>query len=160
MELKDLYPFIIGLILVSMLVGIGTLTLDKFGTVTYNTDTVTNESLTWGVNNTETALGHGNITGITSVYIVNHTLIPSTDYSLNDSTLGEIAFLSNETVEMGNSTKVTYVYKEYGTTTNTAMRNVTDALTAIPSTWLGLIVTVVVLALILGIVITSFQNRR
>lgn len=46
------------------------------------------------------------------------------------------------------------------TTAATAINNTRDAITPIASTWLPLIVTVAVLAIILGLVIRSFAGRR
>lgn len=83
MQLNDLYQFVLLLVLVGMLLGVGVLTLDKFASTS----------------------------GITS-------------------------------------------------TASTAINNTRDAITPISSTWLPLIVTVVVLAIILGIVISSFAGKR
>lgn len=44
-------------------------------------------------------------------------------------------------------------------TAATAINNTRDAMTPIASTWLPLIVTVAVLAIILGLVIASFANK-
>ena len=43
-----------------------------------------------------------------------------------------------------------------GETASTAINNTISAMTPIASTWLGLIVTIAVLAIILGLVIKSF----
>jgi len=44
-------------------------------------------------------------------------------------------------------------------TAATAINNTRDAMTPIASTWLPLIVTVAVLAIILGLVVSSFANQ-
>lgn len=83
MEVGELYSFVLLLVLVGMIIGVGVLTLDKFSQTTGLTDTA-----------------------------------------------------------------------------ETAINNSRDAITPIASTWLPLVVTIVVLAIILGIVIRSFSMRR
>jgi hypothetical protein len=83
MEIRDLYSFVLMLVLVGMLVGVGILTLDKFA----GTSGITAESST----------------------------------ALNDSR---------------------------------------DALAEIPSTWLVLLVTIVILGIIMGVVIRSFGGQQ
>ena len=82
MEIRDLYGFVLLLVMVGMLIGVGILTLDKFGQT-------------------------GGITGAAS----------------------------------------------------TALNNARDALAEIPSTWLTLLVTIVVLGIIMGVVIKSFSGQ-
>jgi hypothetical protein len=83
MEIRDLYSFVLMLVLVGMLVGVGILTLDKFA-------------------------GTSGITADAST-------------ALNDSR---------------------------------------DALAEIPSTWLVLLVTIVILGIIMGVVIRSFGGQQ
>ncbi len=82
MEMRDLYGFVLLLVLVGMLVGVGILTLDKFGQA-------------------------NGVTGAAS----------------------------------------------------TAINSARDALAEIPTVWLSLIVTIVVLGIIMGVVITSFSPK-
>jgi hypothetical protein len=82
MEIRDLYGFVLLLVLVGMLIGVGILTLDKFSATS----------------------------GITA-------------------------------------------------SAQTALNNSRDALAEIPSTWLVLLVTIVVLGIIMGIVIKSFGGQ-
>jgi len=83
MDVGDLYQFVLLLVLVGMILGVGILVLDKFG----------------------------------------------------------------ETNDISNAT-------------STAINDTRDALTPIATTWLPLIVTVAVLAIVLGLVIKSFAGRR
>ncbi len=82
MEIRDLYGFVLMLVLVGMLIGVGILTLDKFAATS----------------------------GIT-------------------------------------------------TAAATALNNARDALAEIPSTWLVLLVTIVILGIIMGVVIKSFGGQ-
>lgn len=82
MEIRDLYGFVLMLVLVGMLVGVGILTLDKFAATT----------------------------GITAA-------------------------------------------------AETALNDARDALAEVPSTWLILLVTIVVLGIIMGVVIKSFSGQ-
>lgn len=83
MEIRDLYSFVLMLVLVGMLVGVGILTLDKFAQTS------------------------------------------------------------------GVSTKA-----------STALNDSRDALAEIPSTWLVLLVTIVILGIIMGVVIRSFGGQQ
>lgn len=47
-----------------------------------------------------------------------------------------------------------------GSTASTAINNTISAMTPIASTWIGLIVTIAVLAIILKLVLTSFGGGR
>jgi len=82
MEIRDLYGFVLMLVLVGMLIGVGILTLDKFAATS----------------------------GITAAAA-------------------------------------------------TALNNARDALAEIPSTWLVLLVTIVILGIIMGVVIKSFGGQ-
>lgn len=47
-----------------------------------------------------------------------------------------------------------------GATASTAINQTVTAMQAIPQTWLGLIITIVVLSIIIGLVVNLGSNRR
>ena len=151
-ELQNLYGFVLMLVMVGLLLGIGVLILDKFSTAIYLDKTVTNESFTW-VNETTIELAQNNLTSFTS--LISTTGIDAVgNYSVA---------LSNGTVAVGNITetafKVSYEWRDWGTAAVSALNDTRDSITPIASTWLALIVTIVVLAIILTIVIRSFAVK-
>ena len=154
MEWNDLYPFVLLLILVGMIIGVGVLTLDKFSVATKVTTAAANESITV-VSGVATLTNDETIT-LTEMY--NGTLIHIAD---NDS-----ATTHTNVTNGGLVTSLTDgLYNvSYGFLADSASSLVIDDATAevsgISTNWLGLIVTVVVLSIILSLVITSFTGNR
>jgi len=152
---SKLYPFILLILLVGMILGVGILTLEKFGAATSYTRTNYNDTVTIA-NYTAQDLDYGNITFV-SIY-ANGTAIPSSCYSIN-STDGHFIW-TNETavcdVVQGTNFGVMYDFKEYDTKTRASVTSSSTEIAKITTDWLGLIITVFVLALILWLVIASF----
>jgi hypothetical protein len=158
-ELGGLYGFVLMLVLIGMILGIGILIFDKFGSATYNTVTITNDTVTW-LPNADEALDHGNITSFTSLVNGTSVAVPSSNYTVYNVN-GSIAMLDNSTTMNETMTAyATYTYKEYATTTQSTMSSMVTTTSPIATTWLPLIVTIVILAIILTIVIRSFAQTR
>lgn len=160
-EVNKLYAFVLLIVLVGMIIGIGIITLDKFGATTfYNRyDATQNLTSTHLLNYTAYNLNYGNITNVDFVRNTSSSL-PGECYNVN-KTPGQFEF-RNETancnaVMVSNGIYIQYDYKEYDTETGAATRNVMSEIANIASDWLGLIVTVFVLAIILFFVIRSFN---
>lgn len=157
MEAKELFPFVILLVLVGMVIGVGILVLDKTGAATYYKRTGYNDSVAI-LNYTGQALDWGNISNY-AVY--NHTtaLLPSACYDIN-TTKGQFMY-KNETTAcdvIGAATFfIIYDYKDYATETAKATRAASNAVGDIASDWIGLIVTIFVLSIILFFVVRSFR---
>lgn len=163
METKDLTRFVLMIVLIGMVIGIGILTFDKFGDATSETTTVANESVT--VTAGAGSLAGYNILTVTSFADNQSTLTSGILTSATitwDTTAGSfVVNTSNPTLNWtaANTYYVYYTYDKNSTTTDT-MGDVRSAVTPIASTWLPLVVTVVILAIILGIVLNSFAKRR
>lgn len=162
MEFKDLYPFVLMLVMIGMLLGIGILVLDNFRTTGTGVSTaITNESFVMpAANATGTSLAHGNITAFT--YVLNSTgdTCDATDYTI---TLASGAVLNTgqpKGCHNGTTVYAYYTYTDYNNAAATSMVNTRNAIATISTSWLPLIVIVAVLALILGLVIRSFNARR
>lgn len=152
MEFKQLLPIVLMLILIGMLLGVGVIVLDNLSAASKSSITVVNESVT--LTSATGTLANGYVTSIT--FIGNTTFrcdLPNADcLNITDSVAGTIA--TNGSFKDG-PFNVSYAYKQ-ATASSTAVDNSVTALSTISSTWLGLIITVVVLSIILAMVIGSF----
>ena len=155
MEWKDLSGFVVLLVLVAMVLGIGLITFDKFGDAAKATAPISEEAIAIADDGTGTTT-NDDVISISS--LKNETgdivLILTDPTTFNWSSDGNIW----TNISWADNLNITYVYKADSTTT-TVMGNAVDATTPIASTWIPLIVTVSVLAIILGLVITSFARR-
>lgn len=160
MELNNLAPFVLMVVLVGMVLGVGILTFEKTKLAVPNTGNIVNDSFN-PLANTSVALSHGNISAFTQVINDSQDVISAASYTV-DSTAGTINFTENHTGcgTGGDTCYATYTYKEYSTVTATALDSVSSEVSGISSNWLGLVVTVLVLAIILGLVIRSFGSAR
>lgn len=159
MEVEKLMPFVILMVLTGMLLGVGLVIFEKFGSATYYSDS-NNNSLTRGANMTKTSLAWGNISN-TALWNGTVSTIPSECYVL-DETAGTFNFTNTSAGcdFIADTIYLVYDYKNYATETAAAMTSVIGETDNISSDWFGLIITVFVLALILGLVIVAFQYRR
>lgn len=148
------------IVAVGMLLGVGVLTLDKFGTATKESLTILNESFTVPAANATVTLNNGNITSFTKILNASGGTWSSSSYSV-DLTLGVLNNTGNTgACTNGSTCYAYYIYDEYDTDANTALSSGRDAISEIGTTWLGLIITIIVLSLILGLVIKSFNLNR
>ncbi len=156
MEIKYLQGFVLMLVFVGMLLGIGVLVIDKFGRATRDTVEITES----GKNlSTGSALTLGQTYCLSLVSLDNGTTTFSLDTNNLTFTDADSCAISYSTVSTCNNPRCNITYK-YGRVTSaaTSMLNVNSAITPIASTWLTLIVTVAVLSIILGLVISSFAG--
>ena len=174
MDYKNLYTFVLTLVLIGIIIGVGLLVLGKFGDATRDTNTVNNETsdniatgfagtpsnMTITLTNTPVR----DITRITNSS--NYVAILNTDYNVSSLATGSIILWNYTENGMftsggGGSIYVNITYRYYADSkATTELDNVIDAVAEIPSTWLPLIVTIVVLAIILTLVISSFVGIR
>mgnify|MGYP001275647349 CR=1 FL=1 len=155
MEVKQLIPLVLLLVFVGMLIGVGTLTIDKFSRATRTTTTVTSTGLNLSIAST-VDFAQTYCIGITSVE--NQTA--SFDVSKLTFANADTCTITNAGVTgcgaaVANYCNITYTYGA-ATKSSDATDDVNDAITPIASTWLPLVVTVAILAIILTLVITSF----
>jgi len=163
-ETKELIGYILLFVLSGMMIGIGVLTFDKFADASAEETKIINESFTYPGLNASVTLAHGNSTSpiLTFYAIVNSTgnVLPATNYSITEDA-GNITALSNTTTcKTGMTCKATYSYDEFATETRSVMNNNISSITPIASDWMGLIVTVLILAIIITMVVRSFGKVR
>lgn len=160
-DLNTLYQFVLLIVLTGMVIGVGILTLDKIGSATFYSRTANDSS--FSVNNESGSfLSWGNIT---TLKVVNRTssisdLISSSCYTV-DTTTGNFTWVGNTTA-LCNSTAgalfdIIYGYKDFATATRDATAAAGAEVGNIATDWIGLIVTIFILAIILGLVIRSFR---
>jgi len=160
MEIENLAPIILTLVLVGLVVGVGVLTLDKFGTATKELRTTTSESITIPAQNAIVTLANGNLTKVTSIVNSTGTTLSSANYSINLVT-GAINNTDNvSSCGTGDTCLVTYSWTDYNTKTNAAVGAAGAAVGDVSNTWMSLIVTLLALSLILGLMVTSFVMGR
>jgi len=153
MEIKQLESFVLLLVMLGLIIGVGVLTLDKFGVATKDSTIVYSENvtITAGVG-TPT---NDDITSLDDCYDSSNRshLILNSECNLSGTT----EILVNTT---GNGIiGINYTYDKDSTATTT-VTSVNTSMGTIASTWLPLIVTIVVLSIILTLVIRSFVVKR
>jgi len=164
MEVKNLPEIILMFVMVGMIIGVGIMTFGKFGDAAVESVTILDESLTWPSLNGNMTLAHGNLTSFSQIVNTTGSVYPAANYSI-DLTSGRIQIGINDSAllpcgTVADTCTADYVYDEYDTATKTAMSATSTAVGTISSTWLGLIVTILALAIVLGLVIKGFANRR
>ena len=152
MQLNKLQGLVILLVFVSMLIGVGVLTLDKFSRATRTTTTITDADV--NVSSGAATLSETFCLGITT--ITNKT--GATEWA---AATYNVSFTNADTCVITSDLPVNILYNvtyTYGETTEAqvATDNSVSAITPIASTWMALIVTVAVLAIIMALVIGSF----
>lgn len=162
MEISKLQGFVLLLLFVGMLLGVGVLTLDKYQRAVRTTTTVvdTANNLSTGTSVDFATTYCLSITQVDNGVTTFYPNASQVDYNLtwtdaDGCTMGysAIAGCSNP------KCNITYTYGAT-TTAATAAVNTNAAITPIASTWLPLIVTVFVLAVIMSLVIGSFAGKR
>jgi len=157
MELQNLTYFVLTILLVGLIAGVGVLVLDKFGTTVYDSTLVLNETHAFSSN----VLTVDNIDqGISGVSIGNSSVtygcLLAGSANCNYTTAGVIT----GSQDIGDdSISVNYTYKANSSTT-TAAHAARVAVAEIPSSWMSLIVTIGILAVILGLVLSAFSFTK
>lgn len=157
MDIKILRNFITMLVLIGMVLGVGVLTLDKFGTATKDSTTITHEviSIASGVG----ATANDDVTSVSffgnSTYNTDIDFVIGTD--VNWTTAGAITARATNFTD--GDYNISYLYDKDSKTT-TSMGSVVSAITPLSTTWLPLIVTIAALAIILTMVVASFGRKR
>lgn len=159
MELGDLAKTVLFLFLIGLVLATGILVVDKFGRVSRTTTSVTSTGLNL------TAAGSNDFS---QTYCIGFTSVSNSTTSFATTNLhysnADGCVVSNDAIagcgpEAAAYCNITYTY---GATTDTAttMINWNTGLSAISSSWLPLIITVMVLAIVLGLVLSSFTAGR
>jgi len=162
MELNNLYGFVLMLVLVAMILGVGILVIDKMSAAVYIDKSEINESITMPAGNASVQLIRVNLTKFISLKNTTGTTFASANYTVHLGN-GTLTITGNSSKEgicpEGSTCYATYNWRDYGSAATVALNASRSAITPIASTWLTLIVTIVVLAIILTIVVRSFAQK-
>lgn len=150
MELKNLIPIVTTFLLIGLLLGVGLIVFDAFGTAAKSRQTITNETVTFTSGATQ--LQHYPVFGISYVWNATKTL-HSSEYNWTSD--GRIV----TNVSIAKPFNVTYAGSRNTTATGT-MGSMVNATSPISTTWLPLIITIAILAIVLFLVIRSFNRGR
>jgi len=156
MDTEKLPQFVILLVAIGMLLGIGTVVLDNFGSAVKVSTAVTNESITMA-NVSGVLTGSTSNNDVTSVQFFGNTTLNSTTVPITAFTsAGVITVPWNYT----NTTyRIDYTYDADSAATTSSNSTVT-ALSAISTTWLSLIVTIAMLSIVMLIVVRKLFFKR
>ena len=157
MEWKNLQAFALMMVLVAMIVGVGIITLDKFGAATYEDLSIVNESFTW-MNGTTITLTFHNMTAFSRILNENATQVNADNYTVN-LTYGTVWLMNDSVCPNGITCYAYYTTRNYETPAKAATRSGMTSIAAINNTWLSLVITIGVLAIILGLVVAGFVSR-
>jgi len=152
MEVRQLEGFVLLLVMLGMIIGVGVLVLDKFGDAVQDDTTVTNETVTITANVGQ--LANDEIVSIQSIGNKTTVMTNWVDTGINWTESGGISF-NNTAGEL----YFNYTY-EADSTATTAVGNVNTSIGTIATTWLPLVVTIVILSIILTLVIRSFVIKK
>ena len=155
MEIKQLYPFALLVVIVSMVIGAGVLALDKFGVSVKEEATVVNESITiaggTGTTSYDDLLSvtfFGNNSDSTGgTYVL--------DSDVNWTAAGVITTHANFS---GTEHNISYTF-DADTPSTTAIFAGRTEVGNIASNWLGLIVTIAILSIIIVLIVTGFGKQ-
>ena len=151
MNVQDLAPFVIALLLVGMIAGVGVLTIDKFSVATKTTTSVSNETITFTDGAGTTA--NDEVLAITSAALCNTTAATVT---ISNAYTGALAIAApyNE----GEFDGCVYYTYSADSQTSLVLDSGRDAVGSISEDWMGLIVVIGILALVLGLTIAGFSH--
>ena len=160
MEVKNLYPFVLIVILVGMVLGVGILVLENFGAAVKDSTDVVNESNTFigaGVSTTT----NDDVTAMTEISngTVTCTTFNTAIACANWTKPGVMSLSHTTFTDWTANYNVSYTY-DADTDAYTASADTVTAMAAISTTWLPLIVTIAILAIILVLVVRSFSGVR
>lgn len=153
MEAKDLPNFIVLLGLIGILVGVVLTVLGNLENSTKQVVTVVNESIT--ITSQAGQTDNSNVTAFSMLVNATDPGQVWTSPDVNVTANGAVSTGAN----VSNGAFGIWYTANQSTAATTGLKNSVLAINEIPTTWLGLIITISVLALILMIVLRSFGVR-
>jgi len=154
MDLNDIAPAVMAMLVIGILIGIGVVVLDEFGSAVKDDTSVVNETLTTAsgtgtlTNDDLTSLSAFKFENDTAVYINGNV---STATNVNVTTAGVV---KTSLSDGKYNTSYTYEADSEATTALFGTRDATDDFV----TWLPVIIIILAAAIILGLVMRSFKQ--
>ena len=154
MEVNQLYGFTLLILLVGMVLGVGVLVLDKFSTSVYTDANGASNNVVIYTHN-YSVLSHSSVTasGYTAINQSGTTMV--LEFDSNDKWGASGAKLISPLTSNGTAINISYIYGADSAATD-SLQAARAEVSTIATTWLGLIITVSILALILLLVMRSF----
>ena len=144
--------FVMSIVGVAVVLAIGLIVMGEMKTSTYETDTITDEAITW-YNDTNTTLSvtagvDGSVVSLGSVNNGSGVAVPSSNYTFYPS-VGNIQVVKNSGGNWnGTTVNVTYSFTNHSDASLSLATNVTN-LAKIP-TWIGILITVALAFIVLS----------
>lgn len=159
MEVKDIVPFVLLIVLCGMLLGTGIMVIDRFSRNVRDTTTLTDSGVNLSVSGTKT-LSKTYCLSIVSIDNVTSTWgLTTYNVSLSSPDTCVMTYSAIAACSKAPKCNVTFTYGASNAAV-VATTNTVSAISPIATTWIGLIVTVAILSIILGLVINSFVPGR
>lgn len=156
MEANQLIPSVLLFVLVGMMVGVGVLALDKTANAAKVSSNVVDETVVVATG-TATAT-YDDWTALTDFANINGS-ISEGNFTKNvdvNWTVGGVIVVNRGKITDGNA-NLTYTY-DADTTATTTLQAGRDEVGKVATVWLGLVITILILAIIITLVVKSFGN--
>ena len=160
MNIKDMPPIAITLLLTGVFFIIALVVLGAMQTATV-TSTTTSEEYTVPALNANVTLAHYRITSVINVKNSTGTVLGTGNYTYHNptATSSYLQTLSNSTLcRSGDTCTVTYKYDNYDSKASKSVDSSVTATTEIPSNWLLLIATIIAASIVIGIVLSNLGS--
>lgn len=154
-ETSGLYKFVLAMVLVGFLVGISALLLDKTSVEVKTTSSALNENISFTSQSGTTS--NNEVVALLNCYDATNksTMEVNVNCTLNNKDTGilklDASYGSPITVQTN------YTYKK-DTTSSLNFDASTSAVGSVASSWMSLIITIMVLSVVLGLVIVGFSG--
>ena len=158
-DMKNLFGAIVIIVTLSLLVVVGLIMLDTFGDNVKDSTGVTDEAVTVASGTFTTA--NNEVTSVQAFFNATGeivALISAADFNWTEES-GVVLLNSSYDDGASGDWLINYTYDKDSTTTD-ALDDSRGAIGAINSTWLALLITIVILSVILGLIIRSFVMNR
>lgn len=160
MNINKLPTIVLTLILTALIIGVGVLTLDLYGSAAKERITISNESFTVPQLNKTVSLAYGNITEVTQILNASGD-IWNTSLYIMDLEAGTLNNSQNSgACTNGTTCYAYYLYDEYETDTALATIASRNDIGDISNVWMSLVITLIILSLIMYMVISNFVMKN
>ena len=155
--MKHLFGAIVIIVTLSLLVVVGLIMLDTFGDNVKDSTGVTDEAVTVASGTFTTA--NDEVTSVQAFFNITGGVVADISAADFNWTEESGVVLVNSSYDDGAYWAINYTYDKDSTTTD-SLDDSRAAIGAINSTWLALLITIIILSVILGLIIRSFVMKR
>ena len=161
MDTSKLYPAILLITLVIVLVAVGVLVTDKMAIEVREPTSAVDNALTCvdAPLPTKCTTTNGNILSISAITNSTRGTVPAVNYSNYTSATGVITLEGNWSGGAGNKYNITYTY-DRDTAATDSLESGRDAITTVNTSWMSIIILVMVMSILITLIISSFVMGR